>query len=89
MFHSPTTGLGYLFILYISAHQLQKASHFMKDLGLDSLDQVEIIMAMEDEFGELVQSGRTFTAWMNILMQYLWVLFYLSVLILMTIIVIV
>ncbi|NXY92170.1 ACPM protein, partial [Alcedo cyanopectus] len=26
-------------------------SHFMKDLGLDSLDQVEIIMAMEDEFG--------------------------------------
>ena len=23
----------------------------MKDLGLDSLDQVEIIMAMEDEFG--------------------------------------
>lgn len=24
----------------------------MKDLGLDSLDQVEIIMAMEDEFGE-------------------------------------
>lgn len=26
----------------------------MKDLGLDSLDQVEIIMAMEDEFGEYV-----------------------------------
>ena len=23
----------------------------MNDLGLDSLDQVEIIMAMEDEFG--------------------------------------
>ena len=23
----------------------------MKDLGLDSLDQVEIIMAMKDEFG--------------------------------------
>ena len=32
--------------------QLQASSHFMKDLGLDSLDQVEIIMAMEDEFGE-------------------------------------
>ncbi|KTF73603.1 hypothetical protein cypCar_00033587 [Cyprinus carpio] len=31
--------------------QLQATSHFMKDLGLDSLDQVEIIMAMEDEFG--------------------------------------
>ena len=28
----------------------------MKDLGLDSLDQVEIIMAMEDEFGEWVES---------------------------------
>jgi len=25
----------------------------MNDLGLDSLDQVEVIMAMEDEFGEL------------------------------------
>ena len=24
----------------------------MNDLGLDSLDQVEVIMAMEDEFGE-------------------------------------
>lgn len=32
--------------------QVQMSSHFMKDLGLDSLDQVEIIMAMEDEFGE-------------------------------------
>ncbi|MEJ1273876.1 partner and localizer of BRCA2 [Cricetulus griseus] len=31
--------------------QLSVNSHFMKDLGLDSLDQVEIIMAMEDEFG--------------------------------------
>ncbi|KTG43757.1 hypothetical protein cypCar_00003749 [Cyprinus carpio] len=31
--------------------RLQTSSHFMKDLGLDSLDQVEIIMAMEDEFG--------------------------------------
>lgn len=26
-------------------------SHFMNDLGLDSLDHVEVIMAMEDEFG--------------------------------------
>ena len=24
----------------------------MKDLGLDSLDSVEIVMAFEDEFGE-------------------------------------
>lgn len=35
-----------------SPTQLNTSSHFMKDLGLDSLDQVEIIMAMEDEFGE-------------------------------------
>lgn len=35
-----------------AAPQLQTSSHFMRDLGLDSLDQVEIIMAMEDEFGE-------------------------------------
>lgn len=27
----------------------------MKDLGLDSLDQVEIIMAMEDEFGQCIE----------------------------------
>ena len=26
-------------------------SHFMNDLGLDSLDHVELIMAAEDEFG--------------------------------------
>jgi NADH dehydrogenase (ubiquinone) 1 alpha/beta subcomplex 1, acyl-carrier protein len=25
-------------------------SHFIQDLGLDSLDQVEITMALEDEF---------------------------------------
>ena len=26
-------------------------SHFMKDLGLDSLDQVEVLLAIEEEFG--------------------------------------
>ncbi|KAK1798219.1 hypothetical protein P4O66_000713 [Electrophorus voltai] len=43
----------YVLKLYdkISPDTLQTSSHFMKDLGLDSLDQVEIIMAMEDEFG--------------------------------------
>lgn len=39
-------------ISHFSPTQLETSSHFMKDLGLDSLDQVEIIMAMEDEFGE-------------------------------------
>ncbi|KAL7846032.1 hypothetical protein AOLI_G00242240 [Acnodon oligacanthus] len=43
----------YVLKLYdkINPEKLQVSSHFMKDLGLDSLDQVEIIMAMEDEFG--------------------------------------
>lgn len=27
-------------------------SHFINDLGLDSLDSVEIVMAFEDEFGQ-------------------------------------
>jgi len=35
----------------ISADQLNIDSHFIKDLGLDSLDHVEVIMAIEDEFG--------------------------------------
>ncbi|MEE6521055.1 hypothetical protein FKM82_019063 [Ascaphus truei] len=43
----------YVLKLYdkIDPAKLAVGSHFMKDLGLDSLDQVEIIMAMEDEFG--------------------------------------
>ncbi|XP_035826962.1 acyl carrier protein, mitochondrial isoform X1 [Aplysia californica] len=35
----------------INPEKLTPDSHFMNDLGLDSLDQVEIIMAIEDEFG--------------------------------------
>eukprot|EP00096_Caligus_rogercresseyi_P001435 TRINITY_DN122_c0_g1_i4.p1 TRINITY_DN122_c0_g1~~TRINITY_DN122_c0_g1_i4.p1 ORF type:complete len:158 (+),score=41.10 TRINITY_DN122_c0_g1_i4:2632-3105(+) len=35
----------------ISGEQLNLDSHFINDLGLDSLDHVEVIMAMEDEFG--------------------------------------
>ena len=35
----------------IDPEKLKLDSHFMKDLGLDSLDHVEIIMAVEDEFG--------------------------------------
>ena len=35
----------------IDNEKLKLESHFMKDLGLDSLDHVEVIMAMEDEFG--------------------------------------
>jgi NADH dehydrogenase (ubiquinone) 1 alpha/beta subcomplex 1, acyl-carrier protein len=34
----------------IDPEKLKVESHFIKDLGLDSLDHVEIIMAVEDEF---------------------------------------
>ncbi|ELU12264.1 hypothetical protein CAPTEDRAFT_155954 [Capitella teleta] len=35
----------------VDPEKLTLESHFMNDLGLDSLDQVEVVMAMEDEFG--------------------------------------
>ncbi|EDW34216.1 GL21696 [Drosophila persimilis] len=35
----------------VTADKLKVDSHFINDLGLDSLDHVEVIMAMEDEFG--------------------------------------
>jgi len=35
----------------INADKLKLESHFANDLGLDSLDHVEVIMAIEDEFG--------------------------------------
>jgi NADH dehydrogenase (ubiquinone) 1 alpha/beta subcomplex 1 len=34
----------------VPAQKLSLDSHFISDLGLDSLDQVEITMALEDEF---------------------------------------
>ncbi|CAH0398167.1 unnamed protein product [Chilo suppressalis] len=41
----------------LSVSQLKVDSHFMTDLGLDSLDHVEVIMAMEDEFGFEIPDG--------------------------------
>ncbi|XP_065203417.1 acyl carrier protein, mitochondrial isoform X2 [Planococcus citri] len=35
----------------VDPEKLTLDSHFTNDLGLDSLDHVEVIMAMEDEFG--------------------------------------
>jgi NADH dehydrogenase (ubiquinone) 1 alpha/beta subcomplex 1, acyl-carrier protein len=35
----------------IDPNKLTLKSNFTKDLGLDSLDQVDIVIAMEDEFG--------------------------------------
>ncbi|CAG0893724.1 unnamed protein product [Darwinula stevensoni] len=37
--------------------KLSLESHFMNDLGLDSLDHVEVIMAIEDEFGFEIPDG--------------------------------
>ncbi|XP_076755324.1 NADH dehydrogenase (ubiquinone) acyl carrier protein isoform X1 [Xylocopa sonorina] len=34
----------------VDPNKLSLNSHFINDLGLDSLDHIEIIMAMEDEF---------------------------------------
>ncbi|XP_060521490.1 acyl carrier protein, mitochondrial isoform X1 [Cylas formicarius] len=35
----------------VNPDKLSLDSHFINDLGLDSLDHVEVIMAIEDEFG--------------------------------------
>lgn len=32
--------------------QVTLEAHFINDLGMDSLDAVEVVMAFEDEFGE-------------------------------------
>lgn len=37
--------------------QVTMDAHFINDLGLDSLDAVEIVMAFEDEFGEALSGG--------------------------------
>ncbi|XP_059572616.1 acyl carrier protein, mitochondrial [Alligator mississippiensis] len=55
----------YVLKLYdkIDPEKLTADSHFMKDLGLDSLDQVEIIMAMEDEFGFEIPDAEAEKLW--------------------------
>jgi len=37
--------------LGVSNEQVTDSAHFVDDLGADSLDQVELIMAFEEEFG--------------------------------------
>ncbi|CAH0715266.1 unnamed protein product, partial [Brenthis ino] len=41
----------------INPEKISLESHFINDLGLDSLDHVEIVMAMEDEFGFEIPDG--------------------------------
>lgn len=45
--------LSYGFVYHITLCNCQQVTpdvHFQKDLGLDSLDNVEIVMALEEEF---------------------------------------
>jgi acyl carrier protein len=37
--------------LGVSADKVVEKAHFVDDLGADSLDQVELVMALEEEFG--------------------------------------
>ncbi|HEX9843025.1 MAG TPA: acyl carrier protein [bacterium] len=37
--------------LGVDEPDIKPASHFVDDLGADSLDQVELVMAFEEEFG--------------------------------------
>jgi len=37
--------------LGVSSDQVTHEAHFVDDLGADSLDQVELVMALEEEFG--------------------------------------
>jgi len=41
----------YLANVWICICQVTPNAHFQNDLGLDSLDAVEIVMALEEEFG--------------------------------------
>ncbi len=36
--------------LGVSPEQVESDAHFVDDLGADSLDQVELVMALEEEF---------------------------------------
>ena len=38
----------------IDPNKLTLSSDFTKDLGLDSLDQIDIVLAMEDEFSKFM-----------------------------------
>ena len=43
-------------MLYVNLFLLLQVAidaHFINDMGLDSLDVVDILMAFEDEFGEI------------------------------------
>lgn len=40
--------------LDVDEHQISRNSHLIDDLGADSLDVVELVMAFEEEFGAVI-----------------------------------
>lgn len=40
----------FLLFTQVQPEKVNETSHFVNDLGLDSLDTVELVMAFEDEF---------------------------------------
>ena len=51
----------------INPEILSLNSDFIKDLGLDSLDQVDIVIAMEDEFGIWLSNYSAYWKWVRTL----------------------
>ena len=43
--------------LGVSEDQVTPEAKFIEDLGADSLDQVELVMALEEEFGSDIPDG--------------------------------
>ena len=45
--------------LGVNADQVTPDAKFIEDLGADSLDTVELVMALEEEFGNEIPESRT------------------------------
>jgi len=41
----------------IAREEVKPDSHFSRDLNMDSLDQVELMLALETEFGQSIPEG--------------------------------
>ena len=50
------------FLAFVFFLQLALGAHFIKDLGLDSLDHVEVIMQVENEFGTYITACHSMTS---------------------------
>lgn len=60
--------------LDIPKDRLEPSSSFVEDLGIDSLDIVEVVMEIEEEFGvalpdEEAEKMRTLGDWMNYILR--------------------